>query len=300
MTVSSLATKERISPNTSGWRGAPSKITIHHTAGVISADGLGQVFASPARQASCNYGIGNDGEIICILPEEYHPWTSRSYWNDEQAVTFEVSNSYAGDPWPIGDAAWKSMIALAADICSRYGIEPYYDGTPNATFTEHRMFAATGCPGEYIHSRMYQIVEEVKKAMNGASGSWKHDSKGWWFEYSDGSWPASAWEYINGKWYWFGADGYMATGWIYYNGEWYYLQPQTKDTGDSYGYMVTGWAKIKYGGKESWFWFDGDGAMAYDAFLKIGGAWYAFDGNGVMVEDSKELVVSKNGDITIK
>ena len=78
MTKSSLATKQWTSPNTSGWRGAPSKITVHHTAGVISADGLGSIFANPGRQASCNYGVGNDGEVICILEEEYHPWTSSS------------------------------------------------------------------------------------------------------------------------------------------------------------------------------------------------------------------------------
>lgn len=171
MTISKLATKQNISPNTSGWRGNPSKITIHHAAGVVSADGLGWIFADPAREASCNYGIGNDGEIICILPEEYHPWTSSSWSNDEAAVTFEVSNSYAGDPWPISDAAWKSMIALAADICKRYGITPYYDGTAGATFTEHRMFAPTACPGDYIHARMQQIVKEVKAAMSGSSTS---------------------------------------------------------------------------------------------------------------------------------
>jgi len=172
MTISKLATKQNISPNTSGWRGNPSKITIHHAAGVVSADGLGWIFADPAREASCNYGIGNDGEIICILPEEYHPWTSSSWSNDEAAVTFEVSNSSAGDPWPISDAAWKSMIALAADICKRYGIEPYYDGTAGATFTEHRMFAPTACPGDYIHARMQQIVKDVKAAMSGSTTSW--------------------------------------------------------------------------------------------------------------------------------
>ncbi|MBR3326044.1 MAG: N-acetylmuramoyl-L-alanine amidase [Atopobiaceae bacterium] len=145
MTQSSLATKRMISPNTSGYRGAPSKITVHHTAGVISADGLGWIFADPARQASCNYGVGNDGEIICILEEEYWPWTSSSGWNDSQAVTLEVSNSYAGGDWPIGGAAWNATVALLADVCTRWGIWPEYDETIYATFTEHRMFAATGC-----------------------------------------------------------------------------------------------------------------------------------------------------------
>lgn len=292
MTISSLATKQNISPNTSGWRGAPSKITIHHTAGVVSADGLGWIFADPARQASCNYGIGNDGEIICILEEEWHPWTSSSYWNDSQAVTLEVSNSYAGGDWPIGDAAWKSMIALVADVCKRWGIEPYYDGSIYATFTEHRMFAATGCPGDYIHERMYQIVKEVKAAMAGASGTWQHNDTGWWYEYPDGSWPASEWAYIDGKWYYFNGDGYMVTGWVKWDGSWYYC--------NSDGAMVTGWKKIRWRNKDSWFYFLDNGAMVSDSFERINGKWYGFDGNGVMVDEISDMAVSKNGDISFK
>ena len=145
------------------------KVTIHHMAGVMTAEQCGNVFASSARQASSNYGIGNDGEIACYVEEENAAWTSSSYWNDNQAITLEVSNSYAGDPWPISDAAWKSMIKLCADICRRYNITPSYTGDTSGTFTEHRMFAATGCPGQYIHERMSQIVKEVKAAMSGTS-----------------------------------------------------------------------------------------------------------------------------------
>ena len=271
-----------------------NKITIHHMAGVMSAEQCGNVFASPSRQASSNYGIGNGGEIACYVEEENAAWTSSSYWNDNQAITMEVSNSYAGGDWPISDASWDSMIRLCADICKRYGIEPYYDGTTGGTFTEHRMYAATGCPGDYIHERMYKIVEEVKKAMGGSysGGGWRHNDTGWWYEYPDGSWPASQWEYIDGKWYYFNGDGYMVTGWVKWNGSWYYCT----DNGD----MVTGWQKIKWNGKESWFWFSDSGEMAASRFLSINGKWYGFDGNGVMVDELADMSVSKNGDISFK
>ena len=271
-----------------------NKITIHHMAGVMSAEQCGYVFSSPSRQASSNYGIGVDGEIACYVEEENAAWTSSSYWNDNQAITLECSNSYAGGDWPISDATWKSMIALCADICKRYGITPSYTGDTDGTFTEHRMFAATGCPGEYIHERMYKIVEEVKKAMGGSysGGGWRHNDTGWWYEYSDGSWPASQWEYIDGKWYYFNGDGYMVTGWVKWNGSWYYCT----DNGD----MVTGWQKIKWNGKESWFWFSDSGEMAESRFLSINGKWYGFDGNGVMVDELADMSVSKNGDISFK
>jgi hypothetical protein len=261
-------------------------------AGVMTAEQCGYCFSSPSRQASSNYGIGNDGTIACYVEEENAAWTSSSYWNDNQAVTMEVSNSYAGGDWPISDAAWKSMIELCADICKRYGIEPSYTGDSSGTFTEHRMFAATGCPGEYIHARMNKIVEEVKKAMNGKTGEWVKDKNGWWYSYSDGGYPASKWEFINGKWYYFNENGYMHEGWLAYGGKWYYLLPEN-------GYMVEGWKKIKWNGKTSWFWFDGDGAMFSDGFLKIKGKWYAFDKNGVMIEDDKLITVDKDGVIKI-
>lgn len=41
------------------------------------------------------------------------------------------------------------------------------------------------------------------------AGQWKQDSKGWWYQEDNGSYPASTWKEINGKQYYFGADGYM-------------------------------------------------------------------------------------------
>ena len=299
MTHSNLTQVVMHSPNGYFPRSASiRKITIHHMAGVMTAEQCGYVFSSTARQASSNYGIGNDGKIACYLEEENAPWTSSSYWNDSQAVTMEVSNSYAGDPWPISDAAWKSMIALCADICTRYGIEPYYDGTTGATFTEHRMYAATGCPGPYIHARMYQIVKEVKAAMNGTGGEWVEDEKGWWYKRFDGSWPADEWEKINDKWYHFDANGYMQTGWLKDGDDYYYLQPKTKSTGNSYGYMVTGWLTLD--GKKYYLNPDNGGRMVVGFFKGKSGVWYCFDNSGALVTDDKRIVVASTGKIKIK
>jgi hypothetical protein len=39
------------------------------------------------------------------------------------------------------------------DICQRNDIKAVnYNGTKNGVLTEHRMFAATQCPGQYIHN----------------------------------------------------------------------------------------------------------------------------------------------------
>ena len=56
------------------------------------------------------------------------------------------------------------MIALSRDICSRYGINAYYDGSSSASLTTHDMFAATCCPGPYIKGKLKngEIARDIK------------------------------------------------------------------------------------------------------------------------------------------
>ena len=170
MPISSLSKGNIFSPNHYNGRAYKVQgITIHMMAAVWSADQCGIWFARGTRNASSNYGIGNDGKIMCYVDEANAAWTSSSYDNDNRRITIEVSNSSYGGDWPISDAAYRSLVALCADICNRYGITPHYNGTPNASFTEHKMFAATSCPGPYIHNLLAsgKIINDIKNAMNG-------------------------------------------------------------------------------------------------------------------------------------
>ena len=172
MTYSPLTSVAIMSPNHSGSRLNPiSKITIHHMAGNLSIETCGNVFLNPNKQASSNYGIGSDGRIACYVEEEDHPWTSANWENDDRAITIEVANSESGGDWPISQAAYASLISLCADICNRYGIYPYYDGTPSATSTEHCMFVATNCPGPTIHAMQvnHVIENDIRAAMAGGA-----------------------------------------------------------------------------------------------------------------------------------
>ena len=174
MTYSPLTSVAIMSPNHSGSRLNPiSKITIHHMAGNLSIETCGNVFLNPNKQASSNYGIGSDGRIACYVEEEDHPWTSANWENDDRAITIEVANSESGGDWPISQAAYASLIRLCADICNRYGIYPYYDGTPSATLTEHCMFVATNCPGPTIHAmQVNHVIEiDIRAAMAGGAVS---------------------------------------------------------------------------------------------------------------------------------
>ena len=143
------------------------KITPHHMAGKLTARQCGNIFANPNRQASSNYGIGYDGEIACYVDEENRAWTSSNRANDCQAITIEVANSANGEPWPISDAAWNSLVKLCVDICRRYGFRLTYDGTPNGSLTRHDMFANTNCPGKTLGGRFKELADTVNVQLDG-------------------------------------------------------------------------------------------------------------------------------------
>ena len=76
----------------------------------------------------------------------------------------EVANNSGAPNWTISDAAYSSMIALCANIASRYGINPYFDGSASASLTAHYMFSSTACPGPYIKGKLKngQIAKDIK------------------------------------------------------------------------------------------------------------------------------------------
>lgn len=68
------------------------------------------------------------------------------------------------------------------------------------------------------------VTEEVPaEEPAGAEGTWKESEQGWWFEYTDGTYPANKWEQIEGEWYVFDENGYMRKGWYQEGDKWYYL-----------------------------------------------------------------------------
>ena len=137
------------------------------------------------------------------------------------------------------------------------------------------------------------IVEEEIPILK---GEWIKNSKGWWYSWSDGSYPKSKFENISGKTYYFDASGYMVTGWQKIDGAWYYFSAG--------GAMQTDWQKI--GG--TWYYFNEDGVMQtglqeiggkkyyfsagggmQTGWQKIGSAWYYFSAGGAMVTDWQKI-----------
>lgn len=173
MSNSSLVSIVNYSPNHSGRRNQPiTKIAIHHTAGAVSAATIGQIFKPTSRQASCNYGIGNDNKIVLCVDESNRSWCTSSSWCDNRAITIEVANSSNGGNWPVSDRVLATLIDLVTDICRRNGIKNCtYTGGKDGVLQKHEWYANTNCPGPYLGSKFPYIAAEVNKRLAGGSGS---------------------------------------------------------------------------------------------------------------------------------
>lgn len=173
MSNSSLVSFADYSPNHSGTRRNPiTKIAIHHTAGVLTAAGIGSVFKSTSRQASCNYGIGVDNRVVLVVDECNRAWTTSSAWCDNRAVTIEVSNCQNGGNWLVSDRVLSTLIDLVTDICKRNGIKNCtYTGGTDGVLQMHRWYAQTTCPGPYLGSKFTYIAQEVNKRLRGGKST---------------------------------------------------------------------------------------------------------------------------------
>lgn len=175
MSNSSLVDFRDYSPNHSGTREhSITKIAIHHTAGVLTSAGIGRVFKSRNRQASCNYGVGSDGKIVLVVDECNRAWTTSSEWCDNRAVTIETSNSQYGGNWPVSDFVLNRLIDLVTDICRRNNIYPCtYTGWKDGVLQKHEWYAQTTCPGPYLGSKFSYIANEVNKRLKNKNYSSK-------------------------------------------------------------------------------------------------------------------------------
>ena len=151
-----------------------------------------------------------------------------------------------------------------------------------------------------------EIVEGLTgQVINTTKGEWILDNTGWWFKYSDGTWP-TGWAKLplsnNSStlgWFYFNNKGYMGTQWIIPDGNWYYLDDDGRARQNE-------WAYDKNNGK--WYYFDDNCVMLQSKWQKINNEWYYFDNSGAMQtgwikDNGKDYLLYSNGamahDVTI-
>ena len=132
------------------------------------------------------------------------------------------------------------------------------------------------------------ITVSITNSNSYAAGeSWKCNSNGWWYEYSDGSY-AMGWTEIDGYWYFFTGSGYMDYSeyrdgcWLNADGTWNTAYSGGHWASDSTGWWYTdnsGWYPVS-----TWLWIDGScyyfkasGYIAHDEYVD----GYYLDSSGV-------------------
>lgn len=176
MSNSPLVNHINISPNkTSPRNHVIDTITIHCVVGQLSVETLGNVFKSPSRQASSNYGVGSDGRIGMYVEEKDRSWCSSNRANDNRAVTIEVACD-PSEPYAVNDKAYNALIQLVADICKRNNIKKLLwkndksliGQVDKQNMTVHRWFANTQCPATFLMNHHADIADKVNQIL-GAS-----------------------------------------------------------------------------------------------------------------------------------
>ena len=220
-----------------------------------------------------------------IMTSSSHMWICLGSCSDGSVVILHSSPpgvQINGTPTPSGNSN-SEAVRLAKYYMSTY-YSSWYNRYPNVTksssyfsgYYQFRWSSALSDSEGYRDMTANEVLEDLfGSSPDDSTGTWKKNSTGWWFEYSDGSYPASKWVKVKGKWYYFNSSGYMTTGWQKVKGYWYYM--------DSEGAMVTGW--VKSGG--SWYYLNKDGDMA-TGWIKDKGTWYYLNSGGDMATGWKK------------
>lgn len=202
----------------------------------------------------------------------------------------------AGDhETPVPDLKGKKLtivIPLPEEIRNRapYFVYKVHGGTVSAvdnTYQEEHQTLTIRADEFSTYAIAYtQETEETAGAVQAEhdsgtvrEGRWMQNDTGWWYAYSNGTWPSAGWAYLyyNGHydWYYFDPKGYMKDGWIEIGGKWYYLH---KLYDGRRGYMYTGLRQID--GKI--YFFGSDGVMFSGGWKNVDGHWRYFNADGSM------------------
>lgn len=181
-TNSSLVSYIGLSPNHSGQRThSIDRITPHCVVGQLSARTICDCFPA-GQEASCNYGIGTDGQVSLCVEERNRSWCSSSSANDHRAITIECASDKT-EPYAMNIAVYATLVKLCTDICKRNGKSKllwyadkdkslnYAPKSDEMVLTVHRWFANKSCPGDWLYVRLDDLAAKVTVALGSSANS---------------------------------------------------------------------------------------------------------------------------------
>ena len=178
MSNSTLVSYTNLSNKHSGLRKEKiDRITPHCVVGQWSAKKIADYFKTIDRDASCNYGIGKDGDVCLVVEENYRSWCSSSNANDQRAVTIECASDTRA-PYKMNDKVYNTLVDLCADICRRNGKKKllwfndknkslnYVPKEDEMVLTVHRWFSNKSCPGDWLFDKLGDLAKKVTDALD--------------------------------------------------------------------------------------------------------------------------------------
>ena len=241
--------------NKFGEIGAEYKLTLLDDDLHISANDVQQVNTSdgikiciPYTVSGSDFGIANTVTVL-ILDKEYKPLNS----NNAGIIYYGILEGVFGS-----DSYGVFTLPSSLD--------------PGKWGNDYHVYIIAEKQNNSDETDYASVPVEISKP-----GKWVQDNNGWWFNYSDGSYPFSCWKQIKGKWFYFDVKGYMVTGWKQLNGNTYRF--------NSNGEMLTGWQCID----NLWYYFDDSGKMV-TGWVRHGSDWYYMDpATGARIKGWKQI-----------
>ncbi len=184
-----------------------------------------------------NFATSVTGDITL-----YAKWTAISIGegdtSEDSGSNEDTGNTGAGDTGSSGGS-----------VDSNTGTNDNHSGNSGnmgTNISSGRNSYSSSSSGSGSEKNTTAIRRKVKAKVKENSGSWKQDSKRWWYQDENGNYPKNEWKLLssddNESWYVFDEFGYMRTDWFLFAGNWYYLSP-IDDA--NLGKLVTGRVEIK-------------------------------------------------------
>ena len=110
----------------------PEYLILHYTDTRTTFDAL-QILQNPERQVSSHYLVGDNGQVMRLVPEEMRAWhAGKSWWSGETdinstSIGIEIQNPGHGYGYvPFPPVQMQAVAELCRDILSRHRILPYH------------------------------------------------------------------------------------------------------------------------------------------------------------------------------
>lgn len=127
------------------------------------------------------------------------------------------SGLYCSRDW-IQNWLYKNQLTGYDKWIAEYGTSCKYTDSDLCIWQYTSKGSVPGISGNVDLDYCYKNYTSVQ-----GSGSWKKNSKGWWWEYPDGTYPTDKWLKIDNRWYWFNKSGYCVKGYQTIDGKKYYF-----------------------------------------------------------------------------